>query len=104
MPALEPQTPRGKNVLGQPLDTCGCDPMTGFYRDGCCNTGPEDLGVHTICCVVDAPFLAASKALGIDVPPNVPEHATAMCPPPWETARPAHPRRPTRVGPVPNWD
>src|SRR6185437_11944125 len=56
--------PRGNNVLGQPLATCGCEPMTGFYRTGCCETGEEDLGVHTICCVVDRPFLDASKALG----------------------------------------
>ena len=45
-----------KNVLGLPLEPCGSKPMTGFYRDGCCNTGPEDRGVHTICCIVDAPL------------------------------------------------
>src|SRR5260370_21172733 len=74
MPALDPQIPRGKNVLGQPLDTCGCDPTTGFYRDGCCNTGPEDLGVHTICCVVDAPFLASSKAPGNHLSTPIPQY------------------------------
>ena len=41
-----------KNVLGQPLETCGGDPMTGFYRDGCCNTGPDE-GLHTVCCIVN---------------------------------------------------
>jgi uncharacterized protein (DUF2237 family) len=65
---------RGKNVLGQPLATCGCDPMTGFYRTGCCDTGPEDLGVHTVCCIVDAPFLAASKALGNDLSTPMPQY------------------------------
>src|SRR5277367_5868879 len=62
-----------RNVLGQPLATCGCEPMTGFYRDGCCNTGPNDFGVHTICCIVDAPFLAASKAFGNDLSTPMPQ-------------------------------
>jgi uncharacterized protein len=56
-----------KNVLGQPLETCSGDPLTGFYRDGCCNTGPDDLGVHTVCCIVTAEFLDASKRLGNDL-------------------------------------
>ncbi|HEU4635250.1 MAG TPA: DUF2237 family protein, partial [Edaphobacter sp.] len=51
-PTTEGIRNRGKNVLGQPLEVCGCNPMTGFYRNGCCDTGPQDLGVHTICCVV----------------------------------------------------
>lgn len=59
--------PTAKNVLGQPLAVCGCDPMTGFYRTGCCETGPDDLGVHTVCCIVDEKFLSASKALGNDL-------------------------------------
>ena len=46
-----------RNVLGGPLEPCGSDPLTGFYRDGCCSTGPEDLGLHTICAVVTAEFL-----------------------------------------------
>ncbi len=77
MATTEPQIPRGKNVLGQPLDNCGCDPKgptTGFYRDNCCNTSPDDLGVHTICCIVDAPFLAASKALGNDLSTPMPQY------------------------------
>jgi uncharacterized protein (DUF2237 family) len=56
-----------KNVLGGPLKTCGTDPMTGFYRDGCCNTGPDDEGLHTICCQVTAEFLAHQKAIGNDL-------------------------------------
>ena len=73
MATTEP-TSRGKNVLGQPLATCGCTPMTGFYRTGCCETGPEDLGVHTVCCIVDIPFLAASKALGNDLSTPMPQY------------------------------
>src|SRR6202043_1884281 len=77
MPITEPTSARGKNVLGQPLATCGCNPMTGFYRTGCCETGPEDYGVHTICCIVDAPFLAASKALGNDLSTPMPQYGFA---------------------------
>jgi uncharacterized protein (DUF2237 family) len=51
-----------RNVLGGPLEMCGTDPMTGFYRDGCCHTGPQDLGSHTICAVVTAEFLETSRA------------------------------------------
>src|SRR5436190_68855 len=47
-----------RNVLGEELEPCGTDPVTGFYRDGCCTTGPEDVGSHTICAVVTAEFLA----------------------------------------------
>ena len=46
-----------RNVLGGELEPCGIDPVTGFFRDGCCHTGPEDLGSHTICAVVTAEFL-----------------------------------------------
>lgn len=56
-----------KNVLGGPLETCGTDPLTGFYRDGCCNTGAEDLGLHLVCTVVTAPFLAHQKSIGNDL-------------------------------------
>jgi uncharacterized protein (DUF2237 family) len=48
--------------------------MTGFYRDGCCNTGPNDLGVHTVCCVVTAEFLAASARLGNDLSTPMPQY------------------------------
>ena len=73
MPTADPQKTTSKNVLGQPLATCGCDPMTGFYRDGCCNTGLEDLGVHTVCCIVTVEFLATSKRLGNDLSTPMPQ-------------------------------
>lgn len=62
-----------KNVLGTELQTCGTDPMTGFFRDGCCNTGPMDHGVHTVCARVTADFLAFSKARGNDLSTPRPE-------------------------------
>jgi len=46
-----------RNVLGGKLESCGVEPLTGFYRDGCCSTGPEDLGSHTICATMSAEFL-----------------------------------------------
>ena len=58
---------RAKNVLGGPLKTCSTEPLTGFYRDGCCNTGPDDEGLHTICCQVTAEFLAHQKSIGNDL-------------------------------------
>ena len=72
MPAKE-KLNRQRNVLGQPLETCGCEPMTGFYRDGCCNTGPEDFGMHTICCVVTQEFLETSARLGNDLMTPAPQ-------------------------------
>jgi uncharacterized protein (DUF2237 family) len=56
-----------RNVLGQPLGDCSGEPLTGFYRDGCCNTGPEDLGLHVVCAEVTAEFLDYSKARGNDL-------------------------------------
>ncbi len=56
-----------RNVLGEELALCGTDPMTGFFRDGCCNTGPEDLGSHTICAVVTAEFLDHQRSIGNDL-------------------------------------
>ncbi|TDW23354.1 DUF2237 family protein [Kribbella kalugense] len=55
------------NVLGEPLEECGTDPVTGFYRDGCCTSGPEDLGSHTVCAVMTAEFLAHQAAIGNDL-------------------------------------
>jgi uncharacterized protein (DUF2237 family) len=55
------------NVLGEPLDPCGMEPVTGFFRDGCCNTGPEDRGSHTICAVVTAEFLEHQQLIGNDL-------------------------------------
>ena len=62
------------NVLGEPLEPCGSDPMTGFYRDGCCSTGPEDLGSHTICAVVTAEFLLHQRSIGNDLSTPRPEY------------------------------
>jgi hypothetical protein len=62
------------NVLGGELEPCGTDPMTGFYRDGCCSTGPEDRGRHTICAVVTAEFLAHQQSIGNDLSTPVPEY------------------------------
>ncbi len=56
-----------RNVLGEALEPCSTDPMTGFYRNGCCDTGPEDLGSHTVCVLMTAEFLAFSKAHGNDL-------------------------------------
>jgi uncharacterized protein (DUF2237 family) len=61
------------NVLGEPLAPCGMDPVTGFFRDGCCRTGPEDLGSHTICAVVSAEFLEHQRSIGNDLITPVPQ-------------------------------
>jgi len=61
------------NVLGEKLETCGKDPITGFYRDGCCNVGPDDFGLHAVCAVVTAEFLEFSKAQGNDLSTPRPE-------------------------------
>jgi len=60
------------NVLGGELEPCGTDPMTGFHRDGCCSTGPEDLGSHTICAVVTGPFLEHQRSIGNDLSTPMP--------------------------------
>ena len=62
-----------RNVLGEPLDICSIKPMSGFYRDGCCNTGREDIGSHTVCVVMTAEFLEFSKSRGNDLSTPVPE-------------------------------
>jgi hypothetical protein len=63
-----------RNVLGGELDVCGADPVTGFYRDGCCSTGPDDLGSHTVCAVVTAEFLAHQQRVGNDLSTPRPEY------------------------------
>ena len=65
--------PPTRNVLGEPLDICSMNPMTGFYRDGCCNTGEEDYGSHTVCAVMTSGFLEFSKSHGNDLSTPVPE-------------------------------
>jgi uncharacterized protein (DUF2237 family) len=62
-----------RNVLGEPLEICSIQPMTGFYRDGCCNTGREDVGSHTVCAVMTSAFLDFSKAHGNDLSTPIPE-------------------------------
>jgi uncharacterized protein len=63
-----------RNVLGGVLEPCGMDPLTGFYRDGCCSTGPEDVGSHTICAVVTAEFLEHQRSIGNDLSTPRPEY------------------------------
>jgi uncharacterized protein (DUF2237 family) len=62
------------NVLDGPLDECGTDPVTGFYRDGCCTSGPEDLGSHTVCAVVTREFLEHQRSVGNDLATPRPEY------------------------------
>jgi uncharacterized protein len=66
--------PKPKNVLGGELQVCCKDPMTGFYRDGYCRTGPQDTGRHTICIVATDEFLAYSKSVGNDLSTARPEY------------------------------
>jgi uncharacterized protein len=61
-----------RNVLGTDLEPCGSDPVTGFFRDGCCHTGPEDIGSHTICAVVTAEFLDHQRGIGNDLQTPMP--------------------------------
>jgi uncharacterized protein (DUF2237 family) len=63
-----------RNVLGGPLDPCGTDPLTGFHRDGCCSTGPEDVGLHTICAVVTSEFLEHQRSIGNDLSTPMPQY------------------------------
>jgi uncharacterized protein len=63
-----------RNVLGGQLEPCGLDPLTGFYRDGCCRTGAGDFGSHTICAVVTAEFLEFQQSVGNDLSTPMPEH------------------------------
>ena len=83
------------NVLGEPLAPCSMDPMTGFYRDGCCNTGYEDTGIHTVCTRVTAKFLEFSKRRGNDLSTPMPEYGFpglkpgdqwCLCAPRWQEA------------------
>jgi uncharacterized protein len=84
-----------RNVFGEPLEACSMNPMTGFYRDGCCNTGAEDQGSHTVCIVATAAFLTFSKSRGNDLSTPMPKHGFAglksgdrwcLCAPRWQEA------------------
>jgi uncharacterized protein len=63
-----------RNVLGGELEPCGFEPLTGFYRDGCCTSGPEDRGSHTICAVVTAEFLQHQISIGNDLSTPAPQY------------------------------
>jgi uncharacterized protein len=87
------RTPR--NVLGAQLEICSISPMTGFFRDGCCDTGEEDVGSHTVCVVMTAAFLEFSKSRGNDLSTPVPEFGFrglkpgdrwCLCAPRWQEA------------------
>jgi uncharacterized protein (DUF2237 family) len=84
-----------RNVFGEPLLACSMNPVTGFYRDGCCNTGLEDVGSHTVCVVTTAEFLEFSKSRGNDLSTPLPNHGFAglkpgdhwcLCAPRWQEA------------------
>ena len=70
----EPRRQPAKNVLGGKLKTCSDEPKTGFFRDGCCNTGPEDRGLHLVCAVMTEEFLSFSKEQGNDLSTPFPEY------------------------------
>jgi hypothetical protein len=88
-----PEAPR--NVLGDRLEDCSMKPMTGFFRDGCCNTSREDVGSHTVCAVITAEFLEFSKSRGNDLSTPTPEFGFpglrpgdrwCLCAPRWQEA------------------
>ncbi len=63
-----------KNVFGEPISSCSEAPVTGFYRNGCCDTGPEDVGSHTVCAIMTDEFLAYTKSVGNDLSTPVPAY------------------------------
>jgi uncharacterized protein (DUF2237 family) len=84
-----------KNVLGGELQPCSLAPITGFFRNGCCETSHEDLGMHTVCAVMTADFLAFSKSAGNDLSTPMPEYGFpglqpgdrwCLCAPRWKEA------------------
>jgi uncharacterized protein len=84
-----------RNVLGGTLENCSISPMTGFFRDGCCNTSPQDVGSHTVCVVMTDGFLRFSKAQGNDLSTPMPEYGFpglregdrwCLCAPRWQDA------------------
>jgi uncharacterized protein len=87
--------PQQRNVLGEPIDICSIAPTTGFYRDGCCNTGREDVGSHTVCVIMTSALLDFSKAQGNDLSTPIPEFGFpglkpgdrwCLCAPRWQEA------------------
>jgi len=84
-----------RNVFREPIAACSLSPMTGFYRDGCCNTGVDDVGSHTVCVVATAEFLEFSKSRGNDLSTPLPAYGFAglkpgdrwcLCAPRWQEA------------------
>ena len=84
-----------RNVLGTELAPCSLDPLTGFYRNGCCETGPDDVGMHTVCAVMTAGFLRFSMSVGNDLSTPRPEFGFdglrpgdrwCLCAPRWKEA------------------
>ena len=102
MSAMSSSTPEiirydetARNVLGGELIPCSIDPVTGFYRNGCCETGPHDMGLHTVCAVMTDAFLAFSKSMGNDLSTPHPEYEFpglqagdrwCLCAPRWKEA------------------
>lgn len=93
-PMIEKEPSR--NVFGEPLEPCSTAPMTGFYRDGCCETGPDDTGSHTVCAIVTEEFLRFSVSRGNDLvtprpefrfPGLKPGDRWCLCAARWEEAR-----------------
>lgn len=74
---------RARNVLGGALETCGKDPVTGFYRTGCCETGADDPGVHVVCAIMTREFLEFSKSRGNDLSTPRPGFAGLHAGDPW---------------------
>ena len=66
-----------KNVLGTELSPCSFDPLTGFYRNGCCDTGSDDVGLHTVCIIATAEFLEFSRSVGNDLSTPMPQYGFA---------------------------
>ena len=86
---------QARNVLGEILDVCSVSPMTGFFRNGCCDTRADDVGSHTVCAVMTAGFLEFSKSQGNDLSTPLPEYGFAglkpgdrwcLCAPRWQQA------------------
>ena len=86
---------RARNVLGGTLEMCSLDPLTGFMRNGCCDTGPEDRGSHTVCALLTEAFLTFSKAKGNDLSTPMPQYGFpglkpgdrwCLCAPRWAEA------------------
>ena len=63
-----------KNVFGEPLITCSTEPLTGYFRNGCCDTDNTDTGMHTVCVIVDQKFLLFSRAVGNDLITPIPQY------------------------------